>query len=87
MEAEKKVADAAKEGLHRKLAEAEARVSSMLDTVEDLRSGLAEQQQEAGARYQPNQLVTAGHVMWGDVRSECIHTGLWTRAVVQLSPA
>ena len=50
-EAEKKAADAAKEGLHRKLAEAEARVSSMLDTVEDLQAGLAQQQQEAGARY------------------------------------
>ena len=49
-EAEKKAADAAKEGLHRKLAEAEARVSSMLDTVEDLQAGLAQQQQEAGAR-------------------------------------
>ena len=50
MEAEQKVAAAAKEGLQKKLAEAEARVATMSDMVEDLRSGLAQQRDEAGLR-------------------------------------
>ena len=50
VEAEHKLAEAAKEGLHKKLAEAEARVASMSDTVEDLRMGLAQQREHAGAR-------------------------------------
>lgn len=44
------MAEAAKEGLHRKLAEAEARVASMSETVEDLRSGLEQQREQAGLR-------------------------------------
>ena len=49
-EAEQKAAVSAKEGLQRKLREAEARVESLAETVEELRTGMARQQASADLR-------------------------------------
>ena len=49
-DAEQKAAVSAKEGLQRKLKEAEARVESLAETVEELRNGLARQQAAADLR-------------------------------------
>lgn len=49
-EAEQKAAVSAKEGLQKKLRDAEARVESLAETVEELRSGMARQQAAADLR-------------------------------------
>ena len=51
-EAENRAAASAKEGLQRKLKEAEARLEGMAETVEALRGGLARQQAASDLRYE-----------------------------------